>query len=116
MEKENTLAAFRRARRMGADAVELDVRRTADGAMAIHHDAALADGRLICETDSSALTGLVSFLPEAFGALTAALRCAALRRVSFGGFWRRLWDGAKNEGGLRRLSALHSIWVSFCCR
>lgn len=58
----------------------------------------------------------VSFLPEAFGALTAALRCAALRRVSFGGFWRRLWDGAKNEGGLRRLSALHSIWVSFCCR
>lgn len=68
VEKENTLAAFRRARQMGADAVELDVRRTADGAMAIHHDAALADGRLICETESSALVGLVSFLPEALDA------------------------------------------------
>jgi glycerophosphoryl diester phosphodiesterase len=67
-EKENTLAAFRRARQMGADAVELDVRRTADGAMAIHHDATLADGRLICETDSSALVGLVGFLPEALDA------------------------------------------------
>ena len=49
VERENTLAAFRRAGEMGADAVELDVRRTADGAMAIHHDAHLGDGRLICD-------------------------------------------------------------------
>ena len=35
---ENTLEAFDRARRMGADGVELDVRLTADGALAVHHD------------------------------------------------------------------------------
>ena len=36
---ENTLDAFAEARRRGADGVELDVRLTADGALAIHHDA-----------------------------------------------------------------------------
>ena len=36
---ENTLEAFAEARRLGADGVELDVRLTADGALAIHHDA-----------------------------------------------------------------------------
>src|ERR1700677_4173109 len=36
---ENTIEAFAEARRLGADGVELDVRLTADGALAIHHDA-----------------------------------------------------------------------------
>ena len=36
---ENTLEAFAEARRLGADGVELDVRLTADGALAVHHDA-----------------------------------------------------------------------------
>ena len=36
--RENTLAAFARARSLGADGVELDVRRTADGGLAVHHD------------------------------------------------------------------------------
>jgi glycerophosphoryl diester phosphodiesterase len=35
---ENTLEAFAEAKRLGADGVELDVRLTADGALAIHHD------------------------------------------------------------------------------
>ncbi len=35
---DNTLAAFARARRLGAQGVELDVRRTADGGLAVHHD------------------------------------------------------------------------------
>lgn len=68
VERENTLEAFERARSMGSDAVELDVRRTKDGAMAVHHDAALPDGRLICELDSSELLGVVPFLPEALDA------------------------------------------------
>jgi glycerophosphoryl diester phosphodiesterase len=38
---ENTLEAFAEARRLGADGVELDVRLTADGALAIHHDAVI---------------------------------------------------------------------------
>jgi glycerophosphoryl diester phosphodiesterase len=35
---ENTLEAFAEAKRLGADGVELDVRMTADGALAVHHD------------------------------------------------------------------------------
>jgi len=38
---ENTVDAFAEARRLGADGVELDVRLTADGALAIHHDATI---------------------------------------------------------------------------
>jgi glycerophosphoryl diester phosphodiesterase len=40
---ENTVAAFAAARAEGADGVELDVHRTADGELVVHHDAA-ADG------------------------------------------------------------------------
>ena len=54
-ERENTLAAFRRAGELMADAVELDVRRTRDGAMAVHHDAHLADGRNIMDIDAADL-------------------------------------------------------------
>jgi glycerophosphoryl diester phosphodiesterase len=37
-ETENSLAAFRAARERGADAVELDIHSTADGALVVHHD------------------------------------------------------------------------------
>ena len=67
-ERENTLAAFRRAGELGSHAVELDVRRTADGKMAVHHDAALADGRLICELNASELPEHIPLLPEALDA------------------------------------------------
>jgi glycerophosphoryl diester phosphodiesterase len=36
--RENTIEAFEAARRLGADGVELDVRRTADQVAVIHHD------------------------------------------------------------------------------
>jgi glycerophosphoryl diester phosphodiesterase len=37
-EPENSLAAFRLAATLGADAVELDVHATADGRLVVHHD------------------------------------------------------------------------------
>ena len=47
VEQENTTMAFRRALDMGANAVELDVRRCASGELVVHHDAKLSDGRTI---------------------------------------------------------------------
>lgn len=41
-EVENSLAAFRVAAQLGADAVELDVHATADGAIIVHHDETIA--------------------------------------------------------------------------
>lgn len=44
---ENTLAAFRRAVALGADGVELDIHRTADGVLVVHHDVLLKDERTV---------------------------------------------------------------------
>lgn len=44
---ENTLAAFGRARRLGADGFELDVRRTADGMLVVHHDPSILELGLV---------------------------------------------------------------------
>ncbi len=46
---ENSLAAFRRAVAAGADAIELDVHATSDGAFVVHHDAALPGAGDIAE-------------------------------------------------------------------
>jgi glycerophosphoryl diester phosphodiesterase len=62
---ENTLPAFRIAREMGADWVELDVRRTADGVVVVHHDAHIADGRLLAELASDELPESIPSLAEA---------------------------------------------------
>ena len=60
--------AFRRAAAMGADGVELDVRRSADGQLVVHHDPRLADGRIIVETARRALPDHVPSLDEALDA------------------------------------------------
>lgn len=65
---ENTVEAFRAARRMGADMVELDVRRTSDGLLAVHHDARLPDGRLVVELVAGNLPASVALLPAAIEA------------------------------------------------
>lgn len=65
-ERENTVVAFRAAGAMGADGVELDVRRTADDRLVVHHDAFLPDGRAIVGTRAADL-------PEHVPSLAAAL-------------------------------------------
>lgn len=69
-EPENTIAAFLAAARMGAHAVELDVRRSADHASVVNHDAQLADGRLIAEIGVHELPGHVPLLGDALDACT----------------------------------------------
>lgn len=67
---ENTIAAFELAGRLGADAVELDVRRTRDGALVVHHNPDLADGRVIRDV-------LAADLPSSVPHLGAALDACA---------------------------------------
>lgn len=65
---ENTVEAFLLARELGADWVELDARRTADGLIVVHHDPNLADGRLICEQARADLPEGICELHEALDA------------------------------------------------
>ena len=65
---ENSLDAFSGALQQGADWVELDVRRSKDGVLVVHHDAHLAGGDLIKDLDSNSLPEGVPSLAEAFEA------------------------------------------------
>lgn len=62
-ERENSVASFLRARELGVDGVELDVRRTSDGALVVHHDP-LVDGHVIAQTRQRDLPGHVATLEE----------------------------------------------------
>jgi glycerophosphoryl diester phosphodiesterase len=62
---ENTHEAFRHARELGADGVELDVRVTRDGALVVHHDARLTDGRALIDLARTDLPASIPTLDEA---------------------------------------------------
>jgi glycerophosphoryl diester phosphodiesterase len=64
----NTLEAFSLARTLGADWIELDVRRSADDVLVVHHDAHTADGRVVARTPAAELGDDVPTLAEAFEA------------------------------------------------
>lgn len=53
---------------LGSDAVELDVRRTADDVLVVHHDSRLADGRSIIEVSAADLPDHVPHLGAALDA------------------------------------------------
>jgi glycerophosphoryl diester phosphodiesterase len=65
---ENTVAAFAAAVTFGADGVELDVRRTADGALAVVHDGHLPDGRAVADVAGADLPDAVCVLADALAA------------------------------------------------
>jgi glycerophosphoryl diester phosphodiesterase len=80
---ENTVEAFTRARALGADGVELDVRRSADGVLMVHHDPDIAGfGPLVEHTfaDVRAARPTVATFEEALDAcrgllLNAEVKC-----------------------------------------
>jgi glycerophosphoryl diester phosphodiesterase len=71
-ERENTSAAFVRAVEMGADGIELDVRRTADDVLVVHHDAVLGDGRVLRHVLAGELPDHVPTLSVALDACEGA--------------------------------------------
>jgi glycerophosphoryl diester phosphodiesterase len=65
---ENTIDAFREAAVQGADGVELDVRRTEDGVLVVHHDPDLPDGRRISQIPWDSVPATVPTLTSALEA------------------------------------------------
>jgi glycerophosphoryl diester phosphodiesterase len=65
---ENTVEAFVDARRLGADGVELDVRRSADGALVVHHDPVISGGAPVADTTVAALPAHVPLFEAALDA------------------------------------------------
>ena len=65
VERENTLEAFREAVRLSADGIEMDVRRTANEVLVVHHDAHLPDGPAIIDLQDDQLPVWVPTLAEA---------------------------------------------------
>jgi len=68
--RENTLEAFAEARALGADGVELDVRRSRDGALVVHHDEWVEGAGLIAALD-------VATCPATCRCSPRSSRCAA---------------------------------------
>jgi glycerophosphoryl diester phosphodiesterase len=66
---ENTIGAFLAAIRAGAHGVELDVRRSADGALVVHHDATVPGMGPVSDLDVRDLPRSVALLDEALTAL-----------------------------------------------
>jgi glycerophosphoryl diester phosphodiesterase len=62
------VSAFLLAAEMGSDAVELDVRRTSDGVLVVHHDPRLRDGRVIATLRDDELPDDIALLDEALDA------------------------------------------------
>src|SRR3954463_6798600 len=72
----NTLEAFVLARTLGADGVELDVRKSADGVLVVHHDPDLRDAGPIVQMTLSELRAVqpdLATLEEAFDACAGLL-------------------------------------------
>jgi glycerophosphoryl diester phosphodiesterase len=73
---ENTVAAFRAAERAGADMIELDIRRTADGRVAVVHDPTLE--RVWGSPLTVADAGLNELAALGIATLEEALACVGL--------------------------------------
>ena len=77
----NSLDAFREAVRQGADGCELDVRRSGDHAMVVHHDAQLADGRALRSLTVADLPPDVALLGAALDALDGLIVNIEIKNV-----------------------------------
>jgi glycerophosphoryl diester phosphodiesterase len=72
---ENTLEAFREAMAQGADGVELDVHRSADGVLVVHHDAAAPGIGVLAEHPAAEIRATLPSVPTLEEALDA---CAGM--------------------------------------
>jgi len=79
--RENTLEAFAGALDAGADGVELDVRRSADGELVVHHDAGVSGSGLVHECGRRQLPGWVPTLEQALAACGGSVVNVEIKNV-----------------------------------
>jgi glycerophosphoryl diester phosphodiesterase len=84
---ENTLEAFRHARTLGADMVELDARWAADGSVWVLHDEHLPDGRALKDTQPADLPDHVPTLAAAIEACEGMGVNIEVKNVPIDGDW-----------------------------
>lgn len=77
--RENTVAALRAASEAGADGVELDVRRTADGTLVVHHDPEVAGVGALAHAAFAHVRRVVPWLPTLDEVLAA---CSGMELVN----------------------------------
>jgi glycerophosphoryl diester phosphodiesterase len=78
---ENTVEAFESSLRAGADGVELDVRRCADGALVVHHDPAVPGAGLIHERRRDELPTWIPTLEVALASCAGAIVNVEIKNV-----------------------------------
>ena len=78
---ENTLDAFAGALHAGADGVELDVRRSADGELIVHHDAEVAGTGLVHELRRDQIPAWAPTLGRALAACAGAVVNVEVKNV-----------------------------------
>ena len=107
--RENSLETFASAIRRGADAIEVDVRRRADGVLVVHHDAGSSPGAATLEAvlALASSAGVQVNLDMKVGGvvteLVGAVRGAGLlgRATCTGGDWAMLAEIHRLEPGIR---------------
>jgi glycerophosphoryl diester phosphodiesterase len=82
-EFENSLAAFRAAAALGADAIELDIHATIDGALFVHHDETIGSGSPIPRLTTTAVRAFRLANGEPIPTLREALEAAGPRLQVF---------------------------------
>lgn len=80
---ENTLGSLVEAVRLGADGVELDVRRTADGALALHHDAVVEGAGVLADLTVDQLPAPIALLGAALDLLVGHLVNIEVKNLAF---------------------------------
>lgn len=114
---ENTLAAFTRAVELGADAAELDVHRTSDGVIVVHHDPVVPGAGAIRDLTAIQIAGLrvrgepIPTLAEVFAAVGDRLRIyVELKGVdTVPGSLAVIRDSRSRADGREDRSAVHSF-------
>ena len=81
--RENTLEAFQAAIELGADGIELDVRATADGALAVHHDPELKGLGSIASLRAASLPEWLPLLDEVLERCGDAVVNVEIKRSPF---------------------------------